>query len=176
MQTLFEAANQISQEIERTRAHLANLENALAALKPLMGIDLASPALGYAVAQPVQDVSFVHARVINAETVNPKRAEKPDKVKVKAKASENLPRASKIANPKRLPATDTAFWLACFGRKNLGLVDLVDTALNKLELDASAREVIKTRASAWLYGAIRKGGIKAVATRDGKKLYQRVRG
>jgi hypothetical protein len=174
MQTLFEAANQISQEIERTRAHLANLENALAGLKPLMGIDVASPALGYAVAQPVQDVSFVHARVINAETVHPKRAQKSDKVKVKA--NEKLPRASKIANPKRLPATDTAFWQACFGRKNLGLADLVDTALNKLELDASARDVIKTRASAWLYGAIRKGGIKAVTTRDGKKLYQRVRG
>jgi hypothetical protein len=174
MQTLFEAANQISQEIERTRAHLSNLENALAGLKPLMGIDVASPALGYAVAQPVQDVSFVHARVINAETVNPKRAEKS--VKVKSKASEKLPRASKIANPKRLPATDTAFWLACFGRKNLGLADLVDTALNKLELDASARDVIKTRASAWLYGAVRKGVIKAVTTRDGKKLYQRVRG
>ena len=143
-----------------------------------MGIDVASPTLGYSVAQPVQDVSFVHARVINAETVNPKRAEKSDKtrVKVKAKSTDKLPRASKIANPKRLPATDTAFWQACFGRKNLGLADLVDTALNQLALDASARDVIKTRASAWLYGAVRKGVIKAVTTRDGKKLYQRVRG
>jgi hypothetical protein len=147
MKTLFEAANQISQEIERTRAHLANLENALAGLKPLMGIDLASPTLGYAPVQGVQDVSFVQARVINAETVN----------------------------PKRLPATDTAFWLACFGRKNLGLADLVDIALKKLELDESARDAIKTRASAWLYGAIRKGSVNAVTTRDGKKRYQRVR-
>lgn len=173
MQTLFEAANHISQEIERTRAHLANLENALAGLKPLMGVDMASTALGYASPQAVQDVSFVQARVINAETVNPKRTEKS--VKVKASSNDKLPRASKIANPKRLPATDTAFWLACFGRKNLGLADLVDTALNKLELDESARDVIKTRASAWLYGAVRKGGIKTVSTRDGKKLYQRQR-
>jgi hypothetical protein len=162
MQTLFEAANQISQEIERTRAHLVNLENALAGLKPLMGIDVASPALGYATAQAVQDISFVQAHVINAETVKPKRAERSEKT-------------LKVTNPKRLPATDAAFWMACFGRKNLGLAELVDTALNKLELKESARDAIKTRASAWLYGAIRKGGIKTVATRDGKKLYQRVR-
>jgi len=173
MQTLFEAANQISQEIERTRAHLSNLENALAGLKPLMGIDVTSPTLGYAAAHPVEDVSFVQARVINAETVKPKRSERLEKAT--AKASGKAQRVSMVSNPPRLPATDAAFWLACFGRKTLGLSNLVDIALNKLELNESARDVIRTRASAWLYGAIRKGGVKAVATHDGKKLYQRVR-
>ena len=36
MQPIFEAANHIAQEIERTRQHLANLEQALEGLRPLI--------------------------------------------------------------------------------------------------------------------------------------------
>ena len=42
MQTLFEAASHIAQEIERTRQHLINLEQALEGLKPLITVDAAT--------------------------------------------------------------------------------------------------------------------------------------
>ncbi len=174
MQTLFEAANQIAQEIERTRQHLANLEQALAGLKPLIGVEPATTALVYTtppVAQTVEDVSVVQARVINAETVQPKPSKALGTVNSKAKTSKPVQR--KVG--KALPATGTAFWLGCFGRKNLGLEELLDAASRKLDLDDSGRAAIKNRANAWIYSAVRKGILKAVASKDGRKLYQRVR-
>ena len=45
MQTLVEAASHIAQEIERTRQHLTNLEQALEGLKPLITFDAATTAL-----------------------------------------------------------------------------------------------------------------------------------
>lgn len=176
MQTLFEAANQIAQEIERTRQHLANLEQALAGLKPLIGLDSAasSPALPYGaplVAQTVEDVSIVQAHVINAETVKPKQR----KALGKAHADMKLPKPVARKGTQVLPATGTAFWLSCFGRKNLGLEELLDAASQKLDLDDSGRAAIKNRANTWIYGAVRKGTLQSVSSKDGRKLYQRVR-
>ena len=45
MKSIFDAANALTQEIERTRQHLAHLENALIGLKPLMGIDASATML-----------------------------------------------------------------------------------------------------------------------------------
>ncbi len=176
MQTLFDAANQIAQEIERTRQHLANLEQALAGLKPLIGMDSAAstPALPYgapSAAHTVEDVSIVQAHVINAETVKPKPSKTHSKTRAKAKLSKPALRNT----AKTLPATGTAFWLGCFGRKNMGLEEVLDVALQKLELDESARAALKNRANTWIYGAVRKGSLQAVSARDGRKLYQRVR-
>lgn len=174
MQTLFEAANQIAQEIERTRQHLANLEQALAGLKPLIGIEPATTALVYAappVAQTVEDVSVVQARVINAETVKPKLNHAKEKASAKAK----LPKPVQRKSAKTLPATGAEFWLSCFGRKNLGLEELLDAASQKLELDDAGRAAMKNRANAWIYSAVRKGSLKLAGSRDGRKLYQRVR-
>ena len=77
MQTLFEAASHIAQEIERTRQHLTNLEQALEGLKPLITVDSATTTLTYSLssqAQPVEDLSVVNA-------------EEPAKKKVKSKSS-----------------------------------------------------------------------------------------
>ena len=66
MQTLFEAANHIAQEIERTRQHLINLEQALEGLKPLITVDAATTTVTYTLAsqaQPVEDLSVVNATV-----------------------------------------------------------------------------------------------------------------
>ncbi|HAL39560.1 MAG TPA: hypothetical protein DCP03_16205 [Polaromonas sp.] len=163
MQTIFEAANHIAQEIERTRQHLANLEQALEGLRPLITLDAATTALPYTATtrtQHIEDVSFVHAQVSADEIIKPKRVTK------------TKPR--KRAKPAKLPSTGTELWLSCLARKKLSLGELVDEALKKLDLDETARDVITNRAGAWLYAAINKGVLIPAGTRDGHKLYKRV--
>jgi hypothetical protein len=154
MQPIFEAVNHIAQEIERTRQHLANLEQALEGLRPLITLDAATTALPYTAStrtEHIEDISFVHAQVSADKIIKPKRAQ-----------------------PAKLPSTGAELWLSCLARKKLSLGELVDEALKKLDLDETAREVITNRAGAWLYAAINKGVLMPVGTRDGHKLYKRV--
>ena len=179
MQTLFEAANHLAQEIERTRQHLMNLEQALEGLKPLITVDAATTTLTYTLAsqaQPVEDLSVVNATVKTKRkpTSKPTEEAKPEEAKTaktkvpKAKAVE----AKAAAEPVKLPATGAELWLKCLGRKKVTVAQLADAALKKLKLDDSAKEVITTRAKAWTYIATKKGGLVVAGTRDGSKLYQ----
>jgi hypothetical protein len=174
MQTLFEAASHIAQEIERTRQHLANLEQALDGLKPLITVDAATTTQVFTItsqAQPVEDLS-----VVNAEVTTKKKA----KSKFSVKANAEKPKVTKakvvvpepVAEPVKLPATGAALWLKCLGRKKVTVSQLADVALKKLKLDASAKNVIATRAKAWAYSAVKKGDLIEVGMRDGSKLYQ----
>lgn len=159
MQPLLEAASHIAQEIERTRQRLANLEQALEGLRPLITLDAATTALPYTAStrtEHVEDISFVLAQVSVDEIIKPKA--KP----------------GKRAKPAKLPSTGAELWLSCLARKKLSLGELVDEALKKLDLDETAREVITNRAGAWLYAAIKKGVLIPAGTRDGHKLYKRV--
>jgi hypothetical protein len=188
MQTLFEAASHIAQEIERTRQHLTNLEQALEGLKPLITVDAATTTLTYSIssqAQPVEDLSVVNAeepakkKAKSKSSVKGKvempKADTPKTEKSKAKkekvvvpASEPLP----VAEPVKLPATGGEFWLKCLGRKKATVAQLADAALKKLKLDDSAKNVMATRAKAWAYLAVKKGSLLEVGMRDGVKLYQ----
>lgn len=186
MQTLFEAANHIAQEIERTRQHLINLEQALEGLKPLITVDAATTTVTYTLAsqaQPVEDLSVVNATVkTKRKTKSKPIAEvKPEegkaaKTKVprakanKARAVEAMVDA--VSVPVKLPATGAELWLKCLGRKKVTVAQLADAALKKLKLDDSAREVITTRAKAWTYITTKKGALVVAGTRDGSKLYQ----
>lgn len=183
MQTLFEAANHIAQEIERTRQHLINLEQALEGLKPLMTVDAATTTVTYTLssqAQPVEDLSVVNATVKTKRKTKSKFKPKPsDEAKpegasaAKAKATKAKAVAAEVAEePVKLPATGAELWLKCLGRKKVTVAQLADTALKKLKLDDSAREVITTRAKAWTYIAVKKGALVVAGTRDGSKLYQ----
>ena len=103
MKSIFDAANALTQEIERTRQHLAHLENALTGLKPLMGIDASATmfSLGSTqIAQSVDDASPLVARVIDAETVKVKTSVK----KVRAQ------RQKEIIEPAKVPATGADLW------------------------------------------------------------------
>jgi hypothetical protein len=163
MQPIFEAVNHIAQEIERTRQHLANLEQALEGLRPLITLDAATTALPYTAStrtEHIEDISFVHAQVSADKIIKPKRVTKA--------------KPGKRAQPAKLPSTGAELWLSCLARKKLSLGELVDEALKKLDLDETAREVITNRAGAWLYAAINKGVLMPVGTRDGHKLYKRV--
>lgn len=179
MQTLFEAANHISQEIERTRQHLTNLEQALQGLKPLITVDAATTTLTYSMpvsAQPVEDLSVVNAEV-------PKVKKTKSKAAVKAKTEEPKARKAKAVKPKvvvpepvvaavKLPSTGAELWLKCLGRKKASVNQIVDAALKKLKLDDSARAAISNRATAWANAAEKKGVLVSAGTRDGYKLYQ----
>jgi hypothetical protein len=44
--------------------------------------------------------------------------------------------------------------------------------ISALSLDPSARPVIRNRAGAWLYSAVKSGAVKATTGKDGNKLYQ----
>lgn len=169
MQTLFEAANHIAQEIERTRQHLTNLEQALEGLKPLITVDAATTTLTYSMpaqAQPVEDLS-----VVNAETTATKKTRAKSTVKTKAvKAKVAVPES--VAEPVKLPSTGAELWLKCLGRKKATVNQVVDAALKKLKLDDSAKTVMATRAKAWAYSAVKKGELIEAGMRDGSKLYQ----
>jgi len=187
MQTLFEAANHIAQEIERTRQHLMNLEQALEGLKPLITVDAATTTVTYTIAsqaQPVEDLSVVNATVKTKRKTRskPTEAAQPETAKAKttkvakAKAAKaqagQATVAAKSAKPVKLPATGAELWLKCLGRKKVTVAQLAEAALKKLELDDSARDVITSRAKAWAYIATKKGALVVVGTRDGSKLYQ----
>ena len=184
MQTLFEAANHIAQEIERTRQHLTNLEQALEGLKPLITVEAATTTLTYTItsqAQPVEDLSVVTAAVPAKKRAKAKLAvetkaetTKPVKTKaIKAKAAKEKAVAPEaVVVPVKLPATGAELWLKCIGRKKVTVAQLADAALKKLKLDDSAREVIATRAKAWAYVAVKKGSLVVVGDRNGSKLYQ----
>nr|WP_319563723.1 hypothetical protein [uncultured Rhodoferax sp.] len=174
MQTLFEAASHIAQEIERTRLYLTNLEQALEGLKPLITADAATTTLTFSIsslAQPVEDLSVVNAEVPAKKTAKSKltvkaKAEKPKATKEKVVMSEP------VAEPVKLPATGAELWLKCLGRKKATVAQLTDVALKKLKLDDSAKNVMATRAKAWAYTAVKKGDLIEVGMRDGSKLYQ----
>ncbi len=184
MQTLFEAANHIAQEIERTRQHLINLEQALEGLKPLITVEAATTTLTYTItsqAQPVEDLSVVTAAVPAKKRAKAKLAletkaetTKPVKTKtIKAKAAKDKAVAPEaVVVPVKLPATGAELWLKCIGRKKVTIAQLADAALKKLKLDDSARDVIATRAKAWAYVAVKKGSLVVIGDRNGSKLYQ----
>jgi len=179
MQTLFEAANHIAQEIERTRQHLTNLEQALNGLKPLITVDAATTTLTYAMpaqVQPVEDLSVVNAEVPAKKKAKSKvpvepATEKGKAVKTKAVKVKAEMLAPVIA-PTKLPATGADLWLKCIGRKKVTVAQITDTALKTLNLDDSAKEVIATRAKAWTYTAAKKGVLIEAGMREGSKLYQ----
>ena len=186
MQTLVEAAAHIAQEIERTRQHLVNLEQALDGLKPLITVDAATTTLTFSMsspAQPIEDLSVVNAQVPAkkkakaksklpvepiSEKISPVKA-KGAKVKVvKEEAVVQTP----VVAPIKLPSTGAELWLKCIGRKKVTVIQIADAALKKLKLDESAKQVIATRAKAWVYAAAKKGDLIEVGMRDGSKLYQ----
>lgn len=163
MQPLVEAAHLIAQEIERTRQHLANLEQALEGLKPLITIDAATAALPYATSsrsQPIEDISVVNSDVSTMKAVKRKPVVKT--------------RAARRAKAAQVPSTGAELWLNCMGRRKRSLGELVDEALKRLELNEKSRDVINNRAGAWLYAAVKKGVLIPAGERDGHKLYKRV--
>ena len=163
MQTLFEAANHIAQEIERTRQHLTNLEQALEGLKPLITVDAATTTLTYTIAsqaQPVEDLSVVNADVSAKKRAKSKSKlaqkpadEEPKAVKTKTAKVKAVKVTAEVAPPvivaAKLPATGAELWLKCVGSKKVTVAQITDAALKKLKLDDSARAVIATRAKAW---------------------------
>jgi hypothetical protein len=87
MQTLVEAASHIAQEIERTRQHLTNLEQALEGLRPLITIDAATTALPFTATpqlQAVEDASLVNTEVSAGKVVKPKPVAKAKSKKQKS--------------------------------------------------------------------------------------------
>jgi len=77
-----------------------------------------------------------------------------------------------VVSPVKLPSTGAELWLKCIGRKKVTVIQIVDAALQKLKLDDSAKQVIATRAKAWVYAAAKKGDLIEAGMRDGSKLYQ----
>ena len=186
MQTLFEAASHIAQEIERTRQHLTNLEQALEGLKPLITVDAATTTLTYSIssqAQSVEDLSVVNAeepakkRAKSKSSVKGKvempKADAPKTEKSKAKKEKVvMPEPVPVAEPAKLPATGGEFWLKCLGRRKATVAQLADAALKKFKLDDSAKSVMAARAKAWAYTAVKKGNVLDAGMRDGSKLFQ----
>jgi hypothetical protein len=181
MQTLFEAASHIAQEIERTRQHLTNLEQALEGLKPLITVDAATTTLTFSIssqAQPIEDLSVVNAQEPAKKKAKSKLAVKAKAEKPKAAGKAKVTKEPVVQEPVpavepiKLPATGAEFWLKCLGRKKSTVAQLADAALKKLKLDVSAKNVLATRAKAWAYMAVKKGDLIEAGMRDGSKLYQ----
>lgn len=189
MQALVEAASHIAQEIERTRQHLSNLEQALEGLKPLITVEAATATLTFAMQEPaqtVEDLSVVNAQTPAKKQRKPKAVvqaplERPKAAKTKAgkgktgktKAVESAPpQTPAVAELVKLPATGAELWLKCIGRKKMTVAQITDAALTKLNLDDTAKNVMATRAKTWAYAAVKKGTLIEAGTRDGSKLFQ----
>jgi hypothetical protein len=179
MQTLVEAASHIAQEIERTRQHLTNLEQALQGLRPLITIDAATTALPFTATpavQTVEDASIVNTKGSVEKVVKPKSIAKVksvikrpmQKIKSAKVKTKSLPTESV-----KLPSTGAELWLNCLGRKKLSTAELIEEAMKKLDLDASARVVIANRARAWLNASAKSGAVIVAGTRDGTNLFKR---
>jgi hypothetical protein len=195
MQTLYEAASHIAQEIERTRQHLAHLEQALEGLRPLITIDAATNALPYTKSQAVQTVSDVAILVDEDDGIVASKPARKAKVARKARAvgksaSAKPAKVAKVAKPARavkankanraatagaIPKTGAEIWLRALGRGKVTLDGVISNVISALSLDASARPVIRNRAGARLYSAVKNGSVKATTGKDGNKLYQAVR-
>lgn len=198
MQTLVEAASHIAQEIERTRQHLTNLEQALQGLRPLITIDAATTALPFTatpVVQTVEDASIVSTEVAAKKVVKPKQKAKTKSAKSKpviavpasVKVQSNIKAASKAGTSKKaktkleavvaikteVPSTGAELWLSCLGRKKLSTTELIEEAMKRLDLDASSRVVIANRARAWLNASAKSGVVIVAGTRDGTNLFKR---
>ncbi len=172
MQTLFEAANHISQEIERTRQHLTNLEQALNGLKPLITIEAATTTLTYTVTASAQGVEDLN--VVNAAT--PERKKRKSKAAAKKEVVQEAPvPAPAVEVAVKLPATGADLWAKCMGRRKVTITQIADAALKKLKLDDSARTVITGRTKTWVYAAAKKGQLVIAGERDGAKLYKLAR-
>ena len=228
MQTIMDAASHIAEEIERTRLHLANLEQALEGLKPLLTIDVSSTTLTYSQVnetQPVEDAFIVQKAKPKAKAAKPRKAQpvqpetaattagtpvgdKKPKVslkpkagiagqetpadtspakaepktepevtpKAKAKAKVKVPSEPKPAapavKPAGIPSTGAAFWMKSVGRKAFSSSELTQTALEKLSLDASAKDVMANRARAWITSALKKGVLLTTGMRNGVNFYK----
>ena len=182
MQTLVEAAGQIAQEIERTRLRLSNLEQALDGLKPLISVETATTTLTFAMSapmQPIEDLSVLNVPAkkkanpkLKVESTTGKVSPIETKTaKVKAVKEQAVVQAS-VVSPVKLPSTGAELWLKCIGSKKVTVIQITDAALKKLKLDDSAKQVIATRAKAWVYAAAKKGDLIEAGMRDGSKLYQ----
>lgn len=88
MQTLIEAASQISQEIERTRQRLANLEQALEGLRPLISFESSASVLPFVKSSPIQTVEDVFVVM----QVEPEVAAAQPKTTAKAKSPKAKPK------------------------------------------------------------------------------------
>lgn len=163
MQTVLDAASHIAQEIERTRKHLENLEQALAGLRPLITVEVASSVLTYTAPNDVQTVVDV--------SVN-----KPARRKKAVAKSQAAAKASKVsASEAVIPKTGSELWLKCLGRKKLSLNDLTGVALQELALGDESHGTIRNRAGAWLNGAVKSNQVSVAQNKAGLNVYQVVK-
>lgn len=70
------------------------------------------------------------------------------------------------------PATGSAFWLDCMGKRRHTVNGLTDRALEKLGLKDDDRKVVQNRLSAWLYPALREGRLEPAGDIGGLKAYR----
>jgi hypothetical protein len=160
MQSVLDAASHIAQEIEKTRKHLENLEQALAGLRPLITVEVASNVLTYSAPNDVQTVVDV--------SIN-----KPARKKKTAAKSKVTPKAIKApAGKSVIPNTGSELWLKCLGRKKLSLNDLTGVALQKLALGDESRVTIRNRAGAWLNSAVKSNQVSVTQNKAGLNVYQ----
>lgn len=135
MQTLLEAASHIAQEIERTRQRLANLEQALEGLKPLISFESFATVLPFVKSSPNQAVEDVFIVMPVEPDVNAVQARPIVKTKSpKIKPKKNI--KSLAASPKKIEPEKS---------KNLKKIPVVTEGKTKsTKVRASATVEVKT--------------------------------
>jgi hypothetical protein len=168
MQSVLEAAAHIAAEIEKTRLHLSNLEQALEGLRPLITVELPGKVLTLEQSsdiQSVEDVSVVkHAR-------NKRVSKKPVSKSSPSKATQISKPSARVVMPK----TGNEVWVKALGRKKLTSNELCEAVLANLGLGEESKFTIRNRAGAWLNAAVKKEKISASVNQSGLKVYQAVR-
>jgi hypothetical protein len=74
--------------------------------------------------------------------------------------------------PAAIPSTGKGFWIGLMGRRKQTLAQIVDKAMDALDLQEDTRPVLTNRLGAWLYPALKAGEVQQAGTRGKLKLYQ----
>lgn len=196
MQPILSAVSHLADEIARTRSHLSALESALDGMKPLlsrMDPQEVQKALGYIASNGARrlnasDVEIVEVAAAAGTVEVPVLPTAPDEgsarsaiVRKYSKAPRKNRKAGSVtrkaavrnaAHAATIPATGTAFWLACMGKKKHTVNEIVDRALVRLELGPQARKTLYNRLNAWLYPKVKSGELFSPGEKAGIKLYQ----
>jgi hypothetical protein len=164
MTVYLEMAKRLRSEIALAQKHLTNLNAALAALEPLITFENDDgmhevKALSYSNSQEAVEAQFVE-EVAVSQTLQAANIEKPvlatrtRKRRTAATSTEELtgeavPVSSATDITSRFPSTSGKFWLSVMGKRTYSIPDIVERAMQQLEVAEEARPILTNRLSAW---------------------------
>jgi hypothetical protein len=187
MTVYLEMAKRLKSEIALAQKHLTNLSAALAALEPLITFENDDgvhevKALSYSNSQETVEAQFVE-EVAVSKTLQAAITEKPvlatrtrkrrtATTSVEESTGEAVPASSENDVTARFPSTSGKFWLSLMGKRTYSIAEIVERAMQRLEVAEEARPILTNRLSAWLYPSLKAGKLQYGTAKGRTKRYR----